>query len=425
MNIIKIIKQLCKYFTILSMSFISLSAYSAEPLVGPFTTQNGKIIAKDGKAISLRGISWFGFNTSNYILHGLWSADFNSMLQQIKSLGFNAVRIPFQFDFVLNPSIKPSSINTSCSGPNTCNTNVPQDSALKALQWVVEQFTNNGIYVLLDDHYEDNLYVDNPADWLKGWQTIAQLFKENALVGYDLYNEPDSHGITWEGNNGKPAWGDAILSAANAIYAIDPNKLIFIEGTGQGGLEANWGNGFATDDQTVASGQSHPKNFFTQLLSKPYANQIIISPHVYGPDGTNGGGADESDQAHAFATWSRLFGYLNNNFSKVNNTAASGFCLNATTCHVFPIAIGEFGGKFDPNDPWYAKDTATNINLASFLNQLSNKEQANWFYWDWNPNSGNTGGILKDDWKTIDCVKVNYLVKNLGLKPETGICPAS
>ena len=30
-------------------------------------------------------------------------------------------------------------------------------------------------------------------------------------------------------------------------------------------------------------------------------------------------------------------------------------------------------------------------------------------YWSWNPDSGDTGGILKDDWKTVDQSKLDVL----------------
>ena len=33
----------------------------------------------------------------------------------------------------------------------------------------------------------------------------------------------------------------------------------------------------------------------------------------------------------------------------------------------------------------------------------------NWTYWSWNPNSGDTGGILADDWKTVNQNKMAYL----------------
>lgn len=393
--------------------FFSASVFAVPPLNGPFTTNaTGQIVDKNNQPVSLHGLSWFGFNTSNHVVHGLWQSDFDTMVKQIKSLGFNAVRLPIQFDFVNDPSIQPSGINTSCGAPNSCNLDVPTDSALHTLQWVVTQFTNDGIFVLIDDHYEDTTYEQNPTQWINDWKQIATLFKSNPLVGYDLLNEPDSHGITWEGTSGGPALGNSYLTVANAIYAIDPNKLILIEGTGQGTLESNWGDGFATDDQTVKAGISNPKNFFTQLLSQPVAKQIVISPHLYGPDGTNGDGPDESNYAHASVVWSRLFGYLNN----------TGFCLDDGTCHIFPISVGEFGGKFDPTDPYYKQDVATNTNIATFIMTNNKNNPPNYFYWDWNPDSGNTNGILDNDWKTIDCTKVKFLKNNLLLNTDPDVC---
>ncbi|MBA3661874.1 MAG: cellulase family glycosylhydrolase [Gammaproteobacteria bacterium] len=388
---------------------------------GPYTTVNGQIVDKNQTPVTFQGVNWFGFNTGNHMLHGLWQGDFETMLQQIKSVGFNAVRIPFQFDFILNPAIKPSGITSTCNG-KPCNTNIPQDSALNAFQYIVKRFTDAGLYVMIDDHYEDDTYINNYSQWIAGWQKVAQMFINNPSVGYDLWNEPDSHSMTWEG--GTNSWSKGIREASTAIYNIDPTKLIFIEGVAQGALRSNWGDGFATDNATIAQGISNPKNLFTQMLTQPYLNQIVISPHAYGPDGTNNQGPDHSDPTIAFADWSRLNGYLLNNFLNVNNTPQSGFCA-AGKCHLFPIALGEFGGKFDPADPYYQKDTATLINLANYIVRLGSGKPAlpSWFYWDWNPNSGNTGGILKDDWATIDCNKVNYLKKYLFLKPAANICP--
>lgn len=41
-----------------------------------------------------------------------------------------------------------------------------------------------------------------------------------------------------------------------------------------------------------------------------------------------------------------------------------------------------------------------------------------WTWWSWNPNSGDTGGILQDDWKTVNQDKVQGLVPlELALPP--------
>ena len=33
-------------------------------------------------------------------------------------------------------------------------------------------------------------------------------------------------------------------------------------------------------------------------------------------------------------------------------------------------------------------------------------QSMSWAYWDWNPTSSDTGGILEDDWTTVDPVKL-------------------
>jgi len=32
-----------------------------------------------------------------------------------------------------------------------------------------------------------------------------------------------------------------------------------------------------------------------------------------------------------------------------------------------------------------------------------------YMYWSWNPDSGDTGGILQDDWKTVNQAKLRIL----------------
>ena len=57
-----------------------------------------------------------------------------------------------------------------------------------------------------------------------------------------------------------------------------------IEGTAQGLLGANWGDGHATDASLVSRlpASSNPNPFYSQLVNAPYANNAIISTHVYG-----------------------------------------------------------------------------------------------------------------------------------------------
>jgi len=62
----------------------------------------------------------------------------------------------------------------------------------------------------------------------------------------------------------------------------------------------------------------------------------------------------------------------------------------------YALVVGEFGGRYghggDPRDiVWQIK----------FVDWLMENRICNFFYWCWNANSGDTGGILKDDWTNI------------------------
>ena len=68
---------------------------------------------------------------------------------------------------------------------------------------------------------------------------------------------------------------------------------------------------------------------------------------------------------------------------------------------VAPVLVGEFGGRSVGNDT----EGVWQRTLLAYL-------QANGFdytYWAWNPDSGDTGGVLDDDWTTLNHAKVAVL----------------
>jgi endoglucanase len=48
--------------------------------------------------------------------------------------------------------------------------------------------------------------------------------------------------------------------------------------------------------------------------------------------------------------------------------------------------------------------------LVTYLGRNTGANGINWTFWSWNPNSGDTGGILNDDWTTVNQAKHNLLV---------------
>ena len=48
---------------------------------GYWHTSGRRILDSNGTAVRIAGINWFGFETNNYVVHGLWSRDYKDMLK--------------------------------------------------------------------------------------------------------------------------------------------------------------------------------------------------------------------------------------------------------------------------------------------------------------------------------------------------------
>ena len=69
-----------------------------------------------------------------------------------------------------------------------------------------------------------------------------------------------------------------------AVLQFSPNTLFFVEGMDQNPIQMCWGDGFVTDAGLIAEyGLSDPRPFFNMLLTMPYLDNVVISPHYYGP----------------------------------------------------------------------------------------------------------------------------------------------
>ena len=78
---------------------------------------------------------------------------------------------------------------------------------------------------------------------------------------------------------GKPALTDLYLSAMDTIHAVASGVLFLLEGAGQQGLGANWGDGFCCDPALIRRHDlSDPNPLFRAILKKPYRNQVPDTP---------------------------------------------------------------------------------------------------------------------------------------------------
>jgi len=81
--------------------------------------------------------------------------------------------------------------------------------------------------------------------------------------------------------------GDLYLLAMDAIHHVAPEVPFFLEGTGQSGIGANWGDGFATDAQLIRDhGLSDPNSFFQVILlmycSASWIKKLQVITHQHG-----------------------------------------------------------------------------------------------------------------------------------------------
>lgn len=342
------------------------------------SVSGNKLYDTNGNEVRLTGVNWFGFETSMGYFHGIWSRDLKSMLLQIKDQGFNCIRIPWN-NGMLSQDIS-GSINPYGTDPYTSVSPMNEEESTKSspieiLDIAIEWCQENNMKVILDNHsrkadgyMEEALwYTDNVSQeqWIEDWQMMAERYKDyDAVVAMDINNEPHGSygaGSRWGTGDVSNDWRLAAQECGNAILEVNPNVIIMVEGTEEFGESSYWWGG------NLQGAKDYPV-----VLSNP--NKLMYSPHEYGPTVF----AQEWFSASDFPDnmpdiWETNFNYLHTNGTS-------------------PLLIGEFGIRDEGGDDeiWFDK----------FLEFMGEKGLS-WTYWCWNPNSGDTGGLLDDSWTNI------------------------
>jgi hypothetical protein len=410
-------------FHILLLFLVCASSQSLPPL-----QLRGQQFYSGNRPFSFNGLNWFGFNNKQTMVDGLWAGgtsagtDFSTIVESIRLLGYNSVRLPFVFsDLQMNTMdkthpcrvISDADVISRCRVPKPpyplykslprpdrgrCNAYLPRGKTEDRFLWVMKKFIENNMYVVIDYH---DMGVEqiarHPKAFVEAWRSLWLKIttmpdfhtKISGRVLIDILNEPDSMKLSWS------HMGDLYLRTMDALYPIGNNTAWFlVEGTGQTNYYMNWGDGFVTDPKVLATHQlSDPNPFFKRLLDKPYRHRVIISPHVYGPS---------ISFAKLAYSGQDMFRRLNSSFGYLYQ---KGFC-DGKKCMKFPIIVGEFGSKFeDPRDLIHLQD------FSKWMKETF--KNPSWLYWAYNQNSGDTGGIVKNNWQDIDWRKVLWLRKNM------------
>jgi endoglucanase len=375
---------------------------------GYLHTNGSKIVDSTGATVRLTGLNWFGMETDNHTFHGLWAgrnATWTMQIDHMAQLGYNTIRVPYTGDS-LRAGAQATSVNSD-SNPDLLGL-----SPLQILDKVVNYAGSKGMRIILDRHRpsaagQTPLWYTSSvseASEIADWQMLAQHYAGNtAVIGADLFNEPHAEGTEptgtgacWGCGDTAKDWRLAAQRIGNAVLAANSNWLIFVEGVscdGNGGSPNVWDS--VPDDPMACDwwggNLARALQFPVQLN---VANRLVYSAHDYGISvfDRQPWFKDPSFPSNLPAVWDHFWGYL--------------FKQN-----IAPILVGEFGSTLaNPLDVQWL--TA----LMQYMGQGTNG--MSFTYWSWNPDSGDTGGIVQDDWVTVNQNKQSIVGPYLN--PPTG-----
>lgn len=337
-------------------------------------TSGNKILDASNHVVGLSGLNWFGFETSNLAPYGLDVRNWEDLLGQIKNLGYNVVRLPFS-NAMLEPGRMPTHIDY------TLNPDLANLTSLEVMDKIIAGAGERDIRVVLDNHRStagdgpepNGLWYTNEypeSSWIEDWKSLAARYNGNlTVIGADLRNEPFA--ACWGCGDLNSDWRLAAERTGNAILSVNPDWLIIVEGVSKyNGQSTLWGgNLMGAKDCPVRLDPS---------------DRLVYSIHEFPESVAPRPSFNQSDYpANLPGIWDRYWGYL----AKEN---------------IAPVLIGEFGTRYETN-----KDRQWLQTLQEYirLNKLD------WIFWSLNPNSGDTGGLLLDNWISVHVEKQDILVQ--------------
>ena len=307
------------------------------------------------------------------------------MIDQMAAEGFNTIRLPYSSE-ALHTTRRPTA-STSTRIPIcrdsprwkswTRSSSMP---GRRACRWY--STTTAAAPVPAPARTDSGTTASTPRinGWPTGrcWPTTTRATPRSS--GSTCTTEP--YNGTWGGGGAKD-WARAAERAGNAVLAVNPDLLIFVEGVGTYKGQSYWwgGNLMGVKDRPI---------------TLDVANRVVYSPHDY-------------PNSVFPQTWFQTADFGANLPNVFRN--AWGYIYED---NIAPIWVGEFGTKLqDPKDVvWF--EAITSYLSGDFDNNgtidiPAGTGDMSWAYWSWNPNSGDTGGILADDWRTINENKMAYL----------------
>ena len=369
------------------------------------TTKGSKIVDMNGSEVWLTGCNWFGYNTGTNLFDGVWNCNLKETLASIADHGFNLLRVPMSSELLLQWK---KGEYPKANYNNAYNEELNSMNSLEIFDYVVSLCEQNGMKIMIDIHsvktdaaghnhpvwYKDEL---TEADFIESLRWIAARYKDNdTIVAYDLKNEPhgkppESPVAIWNDSNDPNNWKKVAEKAGKAVLKENPHALIVIEGIEIYPKDIKSNNFTSSNKEdyritwwggNLMGVKDYPVDFGSETLNK----QIVYSPHDYGP-----------------IVYKQPWFEKEFTFESLKKDAWDPYWLYITDEGIAPILVGEWGG-FMQGD---------NLKWMNYMRQLIDEKKLNHTFWCFNANSGDTGGLVKDDFKTWDEEKYGLVKKVL------------
>ncbi len=362
--------------------------------------EGNRIVDSSGKEVWLTGVNWFGYNTGTNIFDGIWNADLNTSIQSIADHGFNLIRIPMSAELILQWK---SGTYPTANYNHATNYYLENMNSLEIFDYVIGQCRANGLKIMIDIHCAKTDAMGHMANmWYNGDITtekyqealvwMAERYAmDDTIIAYDLKNEPhgkpyETDKAIWNDSTDKNNWKYVAEQTALMVLEKNPNVLIMVEGieiypidiqangdfssTNDSDYYFNWwgGNLRGVADYPIDLGQ--------------YQDQLVYSPHDYGPTVYE-------------QPWFKG-GY---NYDSLYEDCWHDNWLYIHEDGTAPLLIGEWGGFMrEPNLTW-----------MTHMRTLIGNYNLHHTFWCFNANSGDTGGLVLDDFKTWDEEKYAFV----------------
>lgn len=367
--------------------------------------EGNKICDMYGNEVWLTGCNWFGFNVGSQVFDGVWSQNMHDMLRQIADRGLNFLRIPVSTQILLQwkndePDPSPPKVNESMN-PELDGMNSKQ-LFNQAVEWCREL----GIKIMIDIHsaethaaghvfalwYNEKYSTEDMYDALT-W--FADEYKDDdTILAIDIKNEPHGTADTpndmakWDDTTDANNWRYVAETAGNKILDINPNLLIMVEGIEVYPKETStwsspridWTTGYEYYYHTWWGGNLRGVRDYPINIGKDNS-QLVYSPHDYGPLVYN-----QKWFEGDFTFDSLMEDCWYDNWAYLYEEGIS------------PLLIGEWGGFIDDVNDADGKNRKWLEYLRSYI--IDNRIHHT--FWCFNENSGDTGGLVYDNFSKWD-----------------------